>query len=432
MRADALRIEDDALGYPWLRWRDRQLLPVDVQYPGQTSELGDRRERIRAGLPAESSYDEQLPRDYWDASARAAQLDRMGVDEAMVFPNFGLLWERTLDADLAALTANMTAWNRWCASVATDGAGRVHPVAHVTLRDADWLTGELARLARDGVRLAMVAPALVDGRPLSHPTHDRDLACVRRQRRDAGVPRRRPTPARSTTRGTRSPTTSACRRSSPCSSGRRPRSACTDLILNGTLDRFPDLRIGIVELSAVWVPMYLMMLDGGFEFTAKLNGRPLVELAHRPSEYFRRQVRVSSFSYELPARLIRQTGDLYMCCSDYPHSEGTSTPLEDYTRQRGPAPPGGRARAVPRQRVVVAREPLTQQLGRKRALEPQQGLDALRDAPSRGRPHEVVVVAAADVEEVGRTFTRARTHRVHHHRAHGRPIAVERDVGVRP
>ena len=107
--------------------------------------------------------------------------------------------------------------------------------------------------------------------------------------------------------------------------------ACTDLILNGTLDKHPDLRIGIVELSAVWVPMFLMMLDGGPQFAEKLNGRPLYELAMRPSDYFRRQVRVSSFAYELPARLIRQTGDLYMCCSDYPHSEGTATPLKDYT-----------------------------------------------------------------------------------------------------
>jgi hypothetical protein len=56
----------------------------------------------------------------------------------------------------------------------------------------------------------------------------------------------------------------------------------------------------------------------------------------RPSEYFRRQVRVSSFAYELPARLIRQTGDLYMCCSDFPHSEGTATPVADYGR--GPVP----------------------------------------------------------------------------------------------
>ncbi|MDQ1457055.1 MAG: hypothetical protein QOH28_2675, partial [Actinomycetota bacterium] len=93
------------------------------------------------------------------------------------------------------------------------------------------------------------------------------------------------------------------------------------------------------ELSAVWVPMFLMMLDGGSEFTARLNGRPLAPLPMRPSEYFRRQVRVSSFSYEMPARLIRQTGDLYMCCSDYPHSEGTATPLADYAGAAVPVGP---------------------------------------------------------------------------------------------
>src|SRR5262249_59294126 len=72
--------------------------------------------------------------------------------------------------------------------------------------------------------------------------------------------------------------------------------ACTDLILNGVLERHPRLRLGIVELSAVWVPLYLMMLDGGSQFLARLNGRPS-QLALRPSDYFRRQVRVSSFAY---------------------------------------------------------------------------------------------------------------------------------------
>jgi hypothetical protein len=55
-----------------------------------------------------------------------------------------------------------------------------------------------------------------------------------------------------------------------------------------------------------------------------------VPLDEKPSAYFRRQVRVSSFSYELPSRLIGQSGELFMCCSDYPHSEGTAQPLADY------------------------------------------------------------------------------------------------------
>jgi hypothetical protein len=108
--------------------------------------------------------------------------------------------------------------------------------------------------------------------------------------------------------------------------------ACTDLILNGTLERFPDLRIGVVELSAVWVPLYLMMLDGATAFTAQINGGVTVPLSLQPSDYFRRQVRVSSFAYESPRRLAEQLGggDLLMCCSDYPHSEGTLTPIADY------------------------------------------------------------------------------------------------------
>jgi hypothetical protein len=76
--------------------------------------------------------------------------------------------------------------------------------------------------------------------------------------------------------------------------------------------------------------MFVMMLDGGYDFTTRLNGRPIAALARRPSEYFLDRFRVSSFSYELPSRLIKQTGDVYMCCSDYPHSEGTATPLDDY------------------------------------------------------------------------------------------------------
>jgi hypothetical protein len=74
-----------------------------------------------------------------------------------------------------------------------------------------------------------------------------------------------------------------------------------------------------------------MMLDGGSAFVERLSGRR-PRLALRPSDYFRRQVRVSCFAYELPRNVQRQAGgaDLFMACSDYPHSEGTAQPLADY------------------------------------------------------------------------------------------------------
>jgi predicted TIM-barrel fold metal-dependent hydrolase len=330
LRDEALRLTDDPLGHVHLTWRGRALSVADVQMPGETDAIGERRRRERAGLPPLARYDEVLPRDYWDPRARAQRLEALGVDEAIVFPNYGLVWERALSVDLPALRANMSAWNRWCAAVVQEGGGRLHPVAHLTLRDPAWLEAELARLSRAGVRAAMIAPAQVDGRALSHPDHERIWSAFVHH----GV--------------------------SPCfhvadqpkvfdDAWYADRSglgvfavdtvllyvpaalALTDLILHGVCERHPDLRLGIVELSAVWVPLYLMMLDGGSDFVRRLEG---VEsgLRLRPSDYFRRQVRVASFAYELPGHLARQLGgaDLLMCCSDYPHSEGTAHPLDDY------------------------------------------------------------------------------------------------------
>jgi hypothetical protein len=325
----ALEIADDEVGNAWLTWRGDRLGRADVQTPGETDEIGERNRRARRGDPPLVRYDDALPRDHWDPVARVARLDAMGVDEAVLFPNYGLLWERRLSGDRCALLANMRAWNRWCGVVAAQP--RLHPVGHLSLRDPDWLDAELDTLAAAGVTLAMIAPALIDGRPPSHPDHDGIWASfvdhaiapvfhVADQTRvfdDAWYP--------------------------PDGESFVPvldsvflhtaaALACTDLIVHGVLDRHPGLRIGIVELSAVWVPMFLMMLDGGYDFTARLNGSVPAPLALRPSEYFLRQVRVSSFSYELPERLRSQLqgADVLMACSDFPHSEGTATPLADY------------------------------------------------------------------------------------------------------
>jgi predicted TIM-barrel fold metal-dependent hydrolase len=350
LRHEAIRFEDDALGHVTLRWRDQVLGVADVSLPGETDAIGERRRREREGLPPEARYDEILPRDYWEPAARLAQLETMGVDEALLFPNYGLGIERTLSADLSALQANLGAWNRWCTQVARAGQGKLHPVAHLTLRDLPWFEAQVEALGRAGVRTAMIAPALVDGKPLSHP----DLTRVWAAFADHGIapvfhvadqPRvfddawytERHSSAGSGKIGTREPGVFALDSIFlyvPAAL------ATTDLILNGVFERHPGLRLGIVELSAVWVPLYLMMLEGGSQFVARLTGRAQ-KLSLRPADYFRRQVRVSCFAYELPARIAKQlhSDDVLMACSDYPHSEGTARPLPDYAAGRyGVAP----------------------------------------------------------------------------------------------
>jgi predicted TIM-barrel fold metal-dependent hydrolase len=331
LRDEALRFVDDEAGNVSVRWREHEIVTADVQLPGETDAIGERRRRERAGLPPERRYDDALPRDYWDPAARAARLSTLGLDEAVLFPNYGLAWERTLNRSLPALLGNMSAWNRWCATVVSEGGGRLHPVAHLSLRDLDWLEAQLRQLEAGGVRLAMIAPALVDGRPLSHPDLDRAWsAFVERGVTPVFHVADQPRPFDDAWY------TDGEERGVPVLESvflyMAAALSCTDLIVNGVLARHPDLHIGIVELSAVWVPLYLMMLDGGTSFVRRLNGRSPTDLELAPSEYFRRQVRVSSFAYELPVNITRQLGgsDLLMCCSDYPHSEGTADPLADY------------------------------------------------------------------------------------------------------
>lgn len=327
----ALRMEEDDLGNTWLRWHDVDLCPVIHQVPGDTELIGRQIQRVRAGRPPELRYAEVTPAEYGEPAARVRYLDQRGIDAAMLFTNYGLVWERTLSCDLRAVKANMGAWNRWAVEVAQDGGGRLFPVAHLTLRDLDWLDAQLARLAAGGVRAAMIAPALVDGKRLSHPDLDRawssfvehDIAPVFHV---ADQPRVFDDAWVEDDPDAGNPVLGSVFLSAAAQLG------LADLAVHGVFERHPGLRVGVVELSAIWVPMFLMTLDGGFDFHARFNGAPLTELPLRPSEYIRRQVRVAAFSYESPDRLMAKAGDLFMFCSDFPHSEGTDTALADYAR----------------------------------------------------------------------------------------------------
>ncbi len=189
----ALYMTVDELGYTWLMFGDRRLSLGGPHRPGDVDGIGAFRQRLLEGLPVEFDL-EQFNTSYSDPSARLLQLDRAGFDASIMFPNYGISWERPLQDDLRATLANMTAWNRWIVEIAAQGNGRLYPVAHLSLRDLGWLEAQLETLASGGIRLGLIPPALVDGRPLSHPDLDRGMGCVRRPRHLPGVPRGQPGP----------------------------------------------------------------------------------------------------------------------------------------------------------------------------------------------------------------------------------------------
>jgi predicted TIM-barrel fold metal-dependent hydrolase len=104
------------------------------------------------------------------------------------------------------------------------------------------------------------------------------------------------------------------------------------LVYDGLFDRLPELKGGVIEHGAYWVPAFLRQMDMG----ARSFGRTdpyLQALSAKPSEIIRRQVKFTPFPGEDAGYLIRDSGaDLYMFSSDYPHPEGTNDPIGRFER----------------------------------------------------------------------------------------------------
>ncbi len=106
--------------------------------------------------------------------------------------------------------------------------------------------------------------------------------------------------------------------------------ALAALIFDQVLEKFPRLRVGVIELGAVWVPAWLERLEIVKDTFGRTETR-IGNLPLRPSEYVRRQVRVTPYPTEDVGRLIERAGpDLFMFSSDYPHVEGGRNPLKRF------------------------------------------------------------------------------------------------------
>jgi len=111
-----------------------------------------------------------------------------------------------------------------------------------------------------------------------------------------------------------------------------PQMFLSAMVFDGVLERFPDLRGGVIELGAGWVPDFLRRLDIAQRAFRKSDPQ-VAGLALKPSEYIRRQVRFTPFPGEDVGHMIRDAGpELFLFSSDYPHPEGTTDPIGRFER----------------------------------------------------------------------------------------------------
>lgn len=112
----------------------------------------------------------------------------------------------------------------------------------------------------------------------------------------------------------------------------------SSMILDGVLERFPELRLSVAELGAVWVPGFLQHLDQAGRAFKRLQD--LSHLSLDPSDYIRRQVRFTPFAGEPVGWMMQASSpDLYCFSSDYPHHEGSDDPIRRFDRSMPDASP---------------------------------------------------------------------------------------------
>ena len=103
------------------------------------------------------------------------------------------------------------------------------------------------------------------------------------------------------------------------------------MIFDGVLERFPQLRIAVVELGASWIVSFMKHLDQSYKAFRRLQDLSSLKLL--PSEYIQRQVRITPFAGEDIGWLMSSGAeDLLMFASDYPHHEGTDDPIGRYEK----------------------------------------------------------------------------------------------------
>jgi predicted TIM-barrel fold metal-dependent hydrolase len=109
-----------------------------------------------------------------------------------------------------------------------------------------------------------------------------------------------------------------------------PMQTLATLIFDGVLERFPELRLGVIEQGASWVPSWMRFMDSAFDAFRKSEER-LQRLSLRPSEYVRRQIRVTPYPAEDVGWIVREAGDeICLFSSDYPHVEGGRNPIRRF------------------------------------------------------------------------------------------------------
>lgn len=309
---------------------------ADKRLAGQDAELT---EALKSNIFAHKGK-----RNLWSAYGAVEKGERsdavglMGISSQLIFPSIAA-GRFARSKDMEVVYGGCDALTRAMSDFCGDDE-RLLPVGYLSLRDPERAITSL-KLALDlGIRAVWVASDAMEGRAPSHVAYDPLWAMMQ----EAGVPvtlhigsgrnmtkEYMNTGVERVLEGNLANIETTKPKDLPVIHHSIER-WLTCMIYDGVLERFPRLKVGIIELGANWVPASLMNMDMGVSLLGKFD-QGLKKLSMKPSEYFQRQVRVAPLHTEDTGWILRNVGkDILMFNTDYPHPEGGSDPFGDFER----------------------------------------------------------------------------------------------------
>jgi predicted TIM-barrel fold metal-dependent hydrolase len=340
-RDRALRIRLDENGLEELEIGGERSMMARKGMPSTLGAMGDPDMRGIMFDP-ERTYMKMAPYGSMDPKERLKLLDAENISAAILYTTVGLLWEAELtDPELSQ--AYCRAYNRWIADFCRDGEGRLIPTAHLSLTDPEAAAAELERAVEDGCRGGFVAPFTHDGTPLGHPNNDPVFAASQ----SLGVPLAiHPTFEPQWTKGERMgawENVKQLRLLASVTASDGVRHQFTTLFDYGVFDRFPELKVLVLESGGGWIGYWLDRIDAVYGHTFVGTRVPLED---KPSDYFRERIWISCDPDErtIPALAERFGADRFMWASDFPHPDHTPEYIEDLAELAAMFPEAGRRR----------------------------------------------------------------------------------------
>ena len=242
--------------------------------------------------------------------------------------NVGWMANGTSRYCAAANTGSLSGWPSGRPSC-VNGATYAPRAPSSTARSSSFAAArELERAVGEGARGGYVAPFHHSGVPLGHPDNDPVFAAAQ----DLDVPLAiHPTFEPQWTKGTRMGTwenVKQLRLLASVSASDGVRQQFTTLFDYGVFDKFPRLKILVLESGAGWIGYWLDRVDAVYGHTFIGNRVPL---EHKPSDYFRERIWISADPDErmIPALAERYGVERFLWASDFPHADHTPEYIHD-------------------------------------------------------------------------------------------------------